>query len=67
MQVKLPIKNPTCCTFGGKSLDQLYVTSMKEEGDDASKHWGGVFKIQIPGESGAAPAYKVKIPAERDQ
>lgn len=61
-QVDLPIKNPTCTTFGGKNLDQLYVTSMKEEGDEASENWGGVFRIQGTGESGYAPAYKVKIP-----
>lgn len=62
MQVHLPVKNPTCCTFGGKNLDQLFVTSMKEEGEDASKHWGGVFRLQVPGEKGLAAAYKVKLP-----
>ena len=62
MQVNLPIKNPTCCTFGGKNLDQLYVTSMKEEGEEASENWGGIFRVQGTGEYGYAPAYKVKIP-----
>ena len=62
-QVKLPIKSPTCCAWGGKSLSQLFVTSMKEEGEGASKHWGGVFRLVIPGESGLAPGYKIKIPA----
>lgn len=62
VQVALPIQNPTCCTFGGKDMDQLYVTSMKEEGKDASEHWGGVYRLHIPGEAGLAPAYKVKLP-----
>ena len=58
----LPIQNPTCCTFGGHNLQQLGVTSMKEEGEDAAEHWGGVYSVRIPGEFGMAPAYKVKVP-----
>lgn len=62
-QVTLPVKNPTCVTFGGQHLDKLYVTSMKEEGANASQNWGGVFVVHIEGEFGLAPAYKTKIPA----
>jgi sugar lactone lactonase YvrE len=61
-KVELPVKCPTCCTFGGAKLDRLYVTSMKEEGEGASEHWGGLFSVSIPGEFGLAPAYKVKVP-----
>jgi sugar lactone lactonase YvrE len=61
LQVDLPVKCPTCCTFGGSKLDQLFVTSM-EEGEGPSEHWGGVFSIHIPGEFGMAPAYKVRVP-----
>ncbi len=48
------MKCPTCCTFGGAKLDRLYVTSMKEEGEGASEHWGGLFSVAIPGEFGMA-------------
>ena len=65
MQVELPIKNVTACTFGGADLDVLYVTSQSEEGEHPSEHRGGVFTIKIPGVKGVAPAYKVHIPQEQ--
>ena len=63
LQVKLPVSMPVCCTFGGAKLDTLYVTSRKEKGVERQpENWGGIFTVNLPGEFGMAPAYKVKIP-----
>ena len=62
VQVEVPVKGVTACTFGGAKLNRLFVTSMKEEGDEVSEHWGGVYSVHVPGVLGLAPAYKVKIP-----
>lgn len=63
MQVQVPVNKPTCATFGGPKLNKIFVSSMKEEGPDAAEHAGGLFVVQVPGEFGLAPAYKVKVPA----
>ena len=62
VQLKVPVKGVTACTFGGAKLNRLFVTSMKEEGDEVSEHWGGLFSVHLPGVLGLAPAYKVRIP-----
>jgi sugar lactone lactonase YvrE len=28
--VELPVSNPTCCCFGGKDLDTLYISSARQ-------------------------------------
>lgn len=65
-QVAVPVRRVTACTFGGKDLSELYVTTRQETGDDASPHWGGVFALRIPGVTGADAAYTVKFPVEED-
>ena len=54
-RVKLPVKRPTSCGFGGAGLEWLYVTTRVESDDQASKHHGGLFRVQIEGVKGAAP------------
>ena len=31
--IKTPMKRPTCCVFGGKNMNILYITSALEAGD----------------------------------
>lgn len=57
MQVKLPVNKPTACTFGGAALEQLYVTTRIESGENAPEHWGALLSVKNPGVSGAAAAY----------
>lgn len=60
MQVQLPVKKPLACTFGGPNLDQLFVTTRIEKGEGASKHWGSILSVKVPGVSGVAGAYTVE-------
>lgn len=60
--VALPVQRPTACTFGGPGLEDLYVTTRVEQGEGASPHHGGLFRIRIPGVRGAAPAYDYPLP-----
>lgn len=57
MQVKLPVNKPTACTFGGAVLEQLFVTTRVESGENAPEHWGALLSAKNPGISGAAGAY----------
>ena len=57
MQVKLPVNKPTACTFGGAVLEQLFVTTRVESGENAPEHWGALLSVKNPGISGAASAY----------
>lgn len=66
-RIKLPVRRPTSCTFGGPGLKTLYITTRHEgrhlEGDEtASEHWGGLFSVEIPGVAGATPALPVQLP-----
>lgn len=45
-EIMLPVKNPTCCTFGGENLDELYITSAV--GDDTSELAGSLFRVKLP-------------------
>ena len=64
MQVHLPVKRVTACTFGGPDLAQLLVTTRVESGGRASEHWGSVLSVCVPRIAGAAGAYPVKLPAQ---
>ena len=50
--IPVPTKNPTCLVFGGPRLDELYITSSREEmshGElEDAPHSGGVYRV-IPG------------------
>lgn len=50
--ITVPVINPSCCTFGGKAFDHLYVTTAREDMDaDAlarAPHAGGIYCMRIP-------------------
>ena len=57
--IAVPAKNPTCVAFGGSNLDELYITSSRQEMSDgelaATPHAGGVYRA-LPGVAGLADA-----------
>jgi sugar lactone lactonase YvrE len=58
--LKVPVKKPAMCAFGGANLDTLYVTSIRPEGVDLSDQplAGGVFALS-PGTRGLPePAFQ---------
>lgn len=58
-KVTLPVKGPTCCTFGGKNLDQLFITTMAEEGGK-ERGEGGLY-VAKPGAKGLGGAYRAGL------
>jgi len=44
--IELPVRNPTNCTFGGRDLSTLFVTSARPEGDRWERFGGCMFAIQ---------------------
>lgn len=64
--ITVPAINPSCCAFGGKSLDQLYITTAREEMDaDAllrTPHAGGVYGLRVPDVRGV-PENRVLVAA----
>jgi L-arabinonolactonase len=64
--IAVPAKNPTCVVFGGSNLDELYITSSRQEMSDgelaATPHAGGVYRA-LPGVAGLADAlFKDALP-----
>jgi len=59
--VKLPVKRPTSCGFGGPGLEWMYVTTRVESGEGASEHHGGLFRVKIEGVTGAAFEAKYQL------
>jgi L-arabinonolactonase len=49
--VSIPVKNPSCCALGGMALDQLYVTTAREDlsPDELARtpQAGGVYRWQL--------------------
>ncbi len=49
-EIKLPVEQPTCCTFGGSNLDELYITSAQENFTPAKKQQqpfaGDIFRLK---------------------
>ncbi|MCP4474139.1 MAG: SMP-30/gluconolactonase/LRE family protein [Gammaproteobacteria bacterium] len=49
-EIELPVKNPTCCCFGGPELNELYITSTRVELTDeelaAQPLSGDLFRIK---------------------
>lgn len=70
LQVKLPVSNVTSCTFGGSSLDELYITtarkglSVSELGQQPNA--GRLFKVRLPGITGS-PAVRFANAPDRDR
>jgi sugar lactone lactonase YvrE len=56
-ELKVPVQRPTSCTFGGPSLDRLFITSarigLSEEELASQPSAGGLF-MTVPGVSGIA-------------
>jgi L-arabinonolactonase len=54
-QIEIPVKNPTCVAFGGSRLDELYVTSSRQQMSveelERTPHAGGVYRV-FPGVTG---------------
>ena len=54
--VPLPVAQVTACTFGGPDLDRLYVTTSRENLDDAARAAqplaGALFAVDVPGVRG---------------
>jgi len=54
--VTVPVKNPSCCAFGGAAFDRLYVSTAREDMSPAELGSmplaGGVFGAAIPGAQG---------------
>lgn len=45
--IRVPVKKPTMCAFGGRNLDTLFVTSIRPAGDLSDQPLaGGVFAVQ---------------------
>jgi sugar lactone lactonase YvrE len=57
--IAMPVKQPTCCCFGGKSLDTLYITSAAQQLTPAQLAEqplaGGLFAVK-PGSTGLPEA-----------
>jgi sugar lactone lactonase YvrE len=53
--VHLPVKSPTSVTFGGRDLDELFITTRGPDG-------GGIYRVKMPfGIKGLPePEFKVK-------
>jgi len=49
-QIQVPAKNVSSCVFGGKNMDELYITSARKELDEATLTeyplTGGLFRLQ---------------------
>ena len=57
--VQLPVTQVTSCAFGGETLEDLYVTTARENFSEAQAHQepyaGGLFRCR-PGVKGVLPA-----------
>jgi L-arabinonolactonase len=49
--IPIPARNPSCCTLGGAALDQLYVTTAREDmsPDELMRmpHAGGIYRLPL--------------------
>ena len=51
-ELKFPVRNITSCAFGGKSLDELYVTTSRIDAEGAEKELAGALFRVKPGVRG---------------
>lgn len=56
-RIKLPIKMPTACTFGGSTLGELYITTADLGGGHGA---GGLWRFRLDGLKGQAGAHFTK-------
>lgn len=52
--IKLPVRNVTSLSFGGPSLDQLFITTASDSTKASSPYSGGLFQIKVAAQGGAA-------------
>ena len=56
--VRVPVRNPSCCTIGGPAFDRVYVSSAREDMSDdelaAMPQAGGIFEFAVSPGSGIA-------------
>lgn len=61
-RIEIPAEQVTCCCFGGKDLDELFITTarngLSKEQLEKTPHAGGLFRIK-PGVKGM-PTYRYK-------
>lgn len=64
-EVHVPAPNVTSCTFGGKDLDELYITTarqgLSEENLANAPHSGGLFKVKTKEKGFVGQAYQGEI------
>jgi sugar lactone lactonase YvrE len=55
-EIAVPAKNPTCVTFGGDTMNELYVTTSRQEMSDEelarTADAGSVYRVVVPGVRG---------------
>lgn len=56
--VEMPVKRVSACAFGGPDLTQLFITTIKEEGEE---HSGKLFVVDVEGTSGMSGSHKYKM------
>lgn len=61
-RVSLPVRRPTSCGFGGRDLEDLYVTTRVEKGEDASPHHGALFVVRGDGIRGLTSDFFFTLP-----
>lgn len=54
-EIRLPSIHTSCCTFGGKALNTLYITSAKDE----EGNLGSLYEVKVDGARGIKP-YKYR-------
>lgn len=55
--IKLPVRNVTSLSFGGPSLDHLFITTAADSGRDSSPYSGGLFQIKVAAQGRAACSF----------
>jgi sugar lactone lactonase YvrE len=57
-QIEVPAKNPSCVTFGGPNLDELFITTARQDMTpqelDAMPQAGGVYRVVVEDARGLA-------------
>jgi L-arabinonolactonase len=64
--VSIPARNPSCCTLGGATYDQLYISTAREDmsADELARmpHAGGVYRVPLTDVRGVPESRTVTAP-----